>query len=153
FKPFVDELSGCKDSLISEISEGQYDAVLCLVSKQVEEAKYWIAQGLNALHDGGMIFMAAANDANGNRLAGWMKGAGIENINSKSKIESAVVSVIKKTPDSLSWTVGGAERLQDFGVVYKVSAQPGLFRWDRLAKASSLLVDHLKDLIGDLAVF
>jgi 16S rRNA (guanine1207-N2)-methyltransferase len=153
FKPFVDELSPRKDSLISEISEEQYDAVFCLVPKQVEEAKYWIAQGLNALHDGGMIFIAAANDANGNRLAGWMKEAGIENINSESKNKAKVVWGIKNAPAPKSWINGGAQRLHDFGHGYKFYTQPGLFSWDRLDKASTLLIDHVKDLKGDVADF
>lgn len=153
FKPFVDELSASKNALSPELPDGQYDAVFCLVPKQVDEAKYWIAQGIDRLASGGALILAAANDANGTRLAGWMKEAGIENINSESKNKARVVWGIKTGTAPSAWIKGGEPRLHDFGHGYKFYTQPGLFSWDRLDKASSLLIECLKDLKGDVADF
>lgn len=153
FKPFVDELSSHKIASSPELLEQKYAYVFCLAPKQIDEAKYWIAQGIQHLQDGGMFIISAANDANGTRLAGWLKEAGLQDLNSESKNKARVVWGVKAGAAPDDWLKRGEMRQHDFGHGYKFFTQPGLFSWDRLDKASTLLIENLKDLKGDVADF
>lgn len=152
FKPFADELSRNGHSSSPDLPDQKFDTVLCLIPKQVDEAKYWIAQGLKRLQDGGTIAVCAANDANGNRLAGWLEECGVFGINSESANKARVVWGAKTKSEPAAWIEKGAPRLHDLGDV-KLWTQPGLFSWDRIDAASKLLVENLQPLKGSIADF
>lgn len=152
FKPFYDELRAAGQNPVSELPDKKYSCVFCLVPKQVEEAKHWIALAMDHLNDGTTLAIAAANDANGNRLVGWLEEAGIHNLQSESANKARVVWGIKNGPVPQGWLKDGEARLHDFGDV-KLWTQPGLFSWDRIDAASRLLVENIPPLKGNIADF
>lgn len=151
FKPLAHGLP----NLLGEIPTGGYDLALVNIPKQVDEAKFWIASALSALKPDGWLVMAAANDANGNRLEKWCKELGLS-CDSDSKNKARVVWT--KRPATLlplvsDWLTQGQKKTVIIGTE-KFIAQPGVFGWDKIDAGSALLVDHLpKDLKGVAADF
>lgn len=139
----------------AEIPDGKYGLALVHLPKQVEEAKYWLALALERLEKDGILLAAAANDAGGARIEGWIKELGIEST-SYSKNKSRAVWG-KKSGDTAilkNWKEGGAVRAKDIGDGLVFETQPGLFSWDRIDPASRLLATHFPPgLSGKVADF
>ncbi len=128
-----------------------YDLILIDVPKQVEEAQFWLALAAEALQPDGVLVMAAANDAGGNRLLKWMTSLGFS-CESLSKNKARVVWGVR--PCTLSGqTKGWLEKgsIQDVLMAdgRGVRSQPGIFGWDKIDAGSRLLGDLLPpDLAG-----
>ena len=155
FKPYVDELAAQNFAATPDMPQDRdFDSALCLVPKQVEEAKFWLAGALEHLKIGGTLIAAAANDANGSRLQKWFDEAGLINIRSESKNKSRVVWGVKTGLAPESWMENGAVRLHDFDDGIQLKTQPGLFSWDRVDRASRLLAENFPPaLSGHIADF
>lgn len=102
-----------------------------------------MAQAALALREGGVLVAAAANDAGGNRIEGWMRELGF-NPQSLSKNKARVCWGVK---DELS---DCARKWVDSGIVRPVEiegrrwmSQPGIFGWNKADQGSKLLLDHV----------
>ena len=157
FKPFSDSLK--RDGLLPSdtLPVGTFDMVLCLVPKQLDEAKFWIAGAIERLNDNGTLVLSAANDAFGARLKKWMEEAGIQSIQTESKNKAKVVWGVKGQIDQIlmqEWLDKGAVRTHDFGDGLMLKTLPGIFSWDRIDPASRLLAQNLpRDMRGKVADF
>lgn len=124
-----------------------YDAVLVLLPKDKTAAQYDLATALEYLATGGLLVAAAANDANGNRVAGWFTDMGLEP-HSLSKHKARSVWAVKGegaiTP--FEWLHRGQEQQIDLeNDVYWT--RPGLFGWDKIDAGSALLAAHLPEVL------
>lgn len=154
FKPFADNLSAHGIASTPAWPGQKFPMAFCLVPKQVDEAKFWIAQSLDHLDKDGVLILCAANDAGGSRLKSWMEEAGLQNIQTESKNKARVVWGVR--PDHLSpvlaqWQQQGGVSNHDFGPMI-LQTQPGIFSWDRIDTASQLLIENIppiKGVVGD----
>jgi len=148
FRPTADSLTAQGLTVLPEIPKsGTYALVLVQIPKQVDEARHWIANALRVLKPGGILLMAAGNDANGNRLEKWMKEAGLE---CSSLPKNKCRAVWAKRPAVLppiieDWGIQGARQTLQNGDGIQFTSQPGLFGWDKIDIGSHLLAGHLED--------
>lgn len=150
FKPLAAGINATEN-----LPEGTYSLALVHLPKQVDEAKQWLAYALDRLEEGGILLAAAANDAGGSRIEGWLKEAGLTG-ESYSKNKSRAVWATKSgVPGILKpWKEGGDVRLKDIGGGLEFQTRPGLFSWDRIDPASRLLAEHFPPaLAGRVADF
>ncbi len=135
--------------------EGTYALALVHVPKQVDEAKQWLAYAIEGLQEGGILLAAAANDAGGSRIEGWLKEAGmVPSSHSKNKARAVWAKKSGTPPILETWKQGGNVRLHAMGDGLEFYTQPGLFSWDRIDIASRLLVEHFPPaLSGKVADF
>jgi 16S rRNA (guanine1207-N2)-methyltransferase len=119
--------------------------VLVAIPKQVEESKYLIASALYALKTGGNLLLAAANDANGNRLEKWLKEIGLDGESlSKNKARSVWTTRPATLPPLVQdWHMHGRIKTYKIGDGLQFSTQPGLFGWDKIDLGSKVLADFL----------
>ncbi len=144
WKPLAESLP---DVLPAIPKDSKYALVLIDLPKQVDEAKHWIACGLRALKPGGTLVIAAANDANGNRLVKWLGEAGIAcESESKNKCRVVWAQRPKKLPDIIEeWGLGGAKQSLQSEEGIEFISQPGLFGWDKIDVGSHLLAEILPE--------
>ncbi len=152
FKPYADELLTA-GFVLSELGEiAAQDVVFLNVPKTVVEAKYLIACGLRIVRDGGVFVCAAANDANGTRLAKWLKEFGLRDVQSLSKDKARVCWGVVDGFDNHvvdeAYEAGLPQRL-DTGFV----SQAGIYGWDKIDQGSEILAQHLPKLSGRGADF
>lgn len=150
FKPLADGISASDTP-----PEGAYSLALVHLPKQVDEAKQWLAYALEHLEEGGVLLAAAANDAGGSRIEGWLKEAGLVP-QSHSKNKARAVWAKKSVMPCIlkNWKEGGSVRLHPVGDGLEFHTQPGLFSWDRIDPASRLLAAHFPpSLAGKVADF
>lgn len=131
-----------------------YEATLCLLPKQKEEAQHDLAQCITRVKDGGLVIAAASNDANGNRIESWMKELGLAP-QSMSKNKARVCWAIKNgvNDTATAWIdAGRARAITMDGEEW--TTVPGIFGWNRIDAGSKLLAAHLPaDLSGNGADF
>ncbi len=150
--PFYPDAETLKQ--FSKDSHPSYQTALILIPKQVDEAKYALANAYQKLDTGGVLIAAAANDANGNRLEGWFKELGLAP-SSHSKNKCRVVWATKHEVHSIcaeSWIANGLPRATYFDED-NFMTQPGVFSWNKIDAGSKLLVAHIADLKGEGADF
>lgn len=135
--------------------EGDWTHILLHAPKQMAEMRYEIACALDLLDQagGGGLYVASANDAGGKRLPGLMGDLGLS-AHSVSRNHARVVictDIFAYDRDlAARWRADGAARfLEDMGFY----SQPGLFSWDRIDRASALLMRHVPPLAGRGADF
>jgi 16S rRNA (guanine1207-N2)-methyltransferase len=122
---------------------GVLDMALVLLPKQKEEALGDLATALDGLKPGGILVAAAANDAGGTRIEGWMKELGlIPHSLSKNKARVCWAEKTGKSPVCQAWRDEGARRVMIFGG-QEWTTQPGIFGWDRVDAGSLLLAAHI----------
>ena len=131
------------------LPDGTYGLALVHLPKQVDEAKQWLALALERLAEGGILLAAAANDAGGSRIEGWLKEAGLESASYSKNKSRAVWATKSGVPAVLqTWKDGGSVRLQAVGEGLEFYTQPGLFSWDRIDPASRLLAENFPPALG-----
>ncbi len=147
FKPYAAQLEArgfvCAQAM--DFDAQRYDLVLICLPKNVQEALYWIACGLRALKEGGLLVCAAENKAGGTRIQKMLQGLGLNDLSSASKHKARAVWVRKGGADA-----GAVEAALRVGAVQTVLdgtylSQPGIFGWDKEDKGSALLLQHLPD--------
>ncbi len=126
----------------------EFDLVLMLVSKQQEETRAWLAQGLLRLRAGGLIVVAGANDGGGKRIEKDFAALGLLPI-SDSKNKCRVVQARKAydVNEALAeqWIAQGSWQPILEG---RFISRPGLFNWDRADQGSLLLVEYVPSDLG-----
>ena len=119
------------------------DSVLVLPSKQMDETLYLIASALASLKDGGALYVAAANDAGGNRLKKILAEFGLTGADShaknKCKILHARAENINNAQVEKHMRAGGAQDILDG----QFTSQLGLYGWNKADIGSQLLCDNL----------
>lgn len=156
FFPYAAEL-GANDFMVEpaiKYEATQYDIVLILAPKNIEELQFNIAHALRVLKAGGIIICAGSNKSGGTRLKGLFESYGVSNILQESKNKARVVygrcynpnvhkiseAIVKYSPQRHSKT----------GFV----TQPGLFSWANVDKGSEILSRYISfDLFGKGADF
>lgn len=146
FFPAAQPLGACGD--IDKVSENKYAAAFVLLPKQVEEAKAALATALLAIAPGGVLYAAAANDANGNRILKWLEEKGISGHSlSKNKARCVIAARPAMLPDFADWIAAAAPRRLDFDGIM-LHTRPGVFSWNRADAGSRFLLQHLPAGIG-----
>lgn len=131
-----------------------YAASLVLVPKDKRAARHDLARAIHHTQTGGLITAAAANDANGNRLAAWMEEAGLSpHTLSKNKCRVVWAQKMPSAAAPAPWIKEGERQSMVLdGETY--ITQPGLFGWNKIDAGSALLTAHLPcDLTGRGADF
>ena len=151
FKPLADGLAGL-NRLGHIPSDPLYDLVLVDIPKQVDEAKFWMASALYALKPDGILVLAAANDANGNRLSKWVRDLGLAG-DSDSRNKSRIV--VTHRPEALSplvseWFDNGKKQKVETGDGYSFLSQPGVFGWNKIDDGSRLLSQKIPSGLGGI---
>lgn len=147
WQPFKPLAAGIKADNI--LPNDTYSLALVHVPKQVDEAKQWLALALERLAEGGILIAAAANDAGGSRIEGWLKEAGLKSESYSKNKARAVWATKSGHPDLFKkWKDGGDVRLHPIGGGLEFYTQPGLFGWDRIDPASQLLTENFPPALG-----
>lgn len=123
------------------VSERSFSAVFVLLPQQRESALGLLAWAQSLLVDEGLLVVAAANDAGGRRLVDDLQPF-CGDLNSACKHKCRVVWARKPAmrPFPADWVAGAAPRVHpDTGLW----TQPGIFSWDRIDKATALLLPHI----------
>lgn len=137
------------------VPDGQeFDVVLMLVTKQQEENRALLAQGMLRLRTGGLIVAAGANDAGGKRIEKDFAALGLVSaVDSKNKCRIVQARKDQDVNETLAqqWIAQGSWQPILEG---RFISRPGLFNWDRVDQGSSLLSEHVPfDLAGRGADF
>lgn len=130
--------------VLSHIPDGQeFDAVIMLVTKQHEETRGLMAQGLAHLRDGGWFIVAGANDAGGKRIAKDFAALGLV-ADSDSRDKSRVVYA-RKDGNVLQDVMQDWITQATWQPILEGQfiSRPGLFSWDRADQGSLLLREYL----------
>lgn len=139
------------DADIDRVLPQKYAAAFVLMPKQVEEAKAALGSALSGLAPGGVLYAAAANDANGNRIAKWLEEKGIAgHALSKNKARCVIAPRPANLPDFSDWIKAAAPRSMDFDGIM-LHTRPGVFSWNRSDKGSQFLLRHLPADTGGVA--
>lgn len=146
--PFYPWAKGLSQSFTAPLEQdlpfaARQDSVLVLPSKQMEETLYLIACALTSLTDGGSLYVAAANDAGGNRLKKILAQFGLEGADSHAKNKCKILHARAENIDMAQLDkhikTGGPQEILDG----KFTSQLGLYGWNKADIGSQLLCDSL----------
>lgn len=130
--------------VVSDIPDQQtFDAVIMLATKQHDETRGLMAQGLSLLKDAGWLIVAGANDAGGKRLAADFSALGLV-AQQESRDKSRVVLARKDQsilPDVIATWIAAAAWQPALGGEF--ITRPGLFSWNRADPGSRLLQENI----------
>lgn len=122
------------------VAGAPFNAALVRLPRQREEAQFVMASAWNALGQGGLFVVAAANDAGGSRLEKDLKNF-FPDLQNASKHKCRIVWAIKgnqKLPEA--WLTNG---LLHKHMGSNAWTRPGLFSWDRIDGATAMLLPLL----------
>lgn len=121
----------------------EFDFVLMLATKQHEETRALLAQGLLRLRMGGLIVAAGANDAGGKRIEKDFAALGLLPVcESKNKCRVVQARKDESVNGQLAqqWIAAGSWQPILEG---QFISRPGLFSWDRADQGSLLLIENI----------
>ena len=158
FRPYVEDLERCGFSVhtsCDEMEKGAYDLALILVPKNMIEARYMIAQGIDALCEGGVLICAADNKAGGGRLKKLLQNFGFQDMDSISRNKAKAVRACKCGGINQNAVIKAlAEGAAQPVLEGRFISQPGIFGWDKEDPGSKILVENLpSDIHGRVADF
>lgn len=143
WKGDADTLSAQGFPVLSSRPEGSFAAVLVRMPRQREEGLSLLAQSWERLETGGILVAAAANDAGGGRLEKDFQ-SWYPSLQSTAKHKCRIVWAVKdgtvSPPDS--WHGGDTLRRHEKTGLWTM---PGLFSWDRIDSATTLLLAHIPE--------
>ncbi len=143
WKGAVDTLSMQGFSVSPDCPEGSFTAALIRMPRQREEGLALLTQSWEKLEEGGILVAAAANDCGGGRLEkdmlSWCPA-----LQSTAKHRCRIVWAIKDRTSSppASWYDGISLRKHERTDLWTL---PGLFSWDRIDPATTLLLNHIPE--------
>lgn len=146
FKPYADALAARGFDVVSDdASLSGADICLVAVPKNMVEARYLVARGLQALDTNGVLVVAADNKAGGGRLVKMLAEFGVETGVSESRNKCRVVYA-----DVGHYSEAAVEAALTRGAVQEILggdyvSQPGVFGWDKIDVGSALLAAHLPE--------
>lgn len=132
-----------------------YACIVVALPKQVEEAKGALAQAIAALRPGGLLIACANNDANGNRIIGWLAEKNITGTSySKNRARCVTATIAESVADLSDWRAAAATTAVDFGDGLTLESRPGVFSWNRADPGSEFLLQFIPpDITGVAADF
>ncbi|MHC1479741.1 class I SAM-dependent methyltransferase [Frateuria aurantia] len=144
FRPHADALVAAGLTVLEEEPQAaSYARILVLAPRQRDEARAAMARALDWLAPGGCLLVAAANNEGARSTMSDLEAlAGLDGELSKHKCRVGwAVPVAGRIHAGLraEWSAMDAVRCGPAGYF----TRPGLFAWDRLDTASSLLAGHL----------
>lgn len=146
YKPAVDALTrdGWSMSTASDVDTAKHPLVLVLPPRQRQEARALLARAVDCCAPGGIIVACMANDEGARSGESDLKSlAGLSGIVSKNHCRVYWTTVNAATCDAellATWRTLDAPRLILDG---RFISRPGVFAWDRIDPASTLLAEHL----------
>ena len=147
FKPYASALEQQGLSVQPEIEaiEGDLDAVLILLPKNIDEAKYIIAKGLTLLKPQGTLFCAASNKAGGNRIKKILQDFGLIDLQDLSKNKARVVwgKLESLIPNIMDKALEQGQK--QFILDGEYQSQPGVFGWNKIDQGSQILLQNLPE--------
>lgn len=123
---------------------GGIGAVLVLVPKQHDEARYILAQAAAVLPPAGLLVAVAPNDAGGRRLpedVGQIAIVDGEYSKHKCRVVWGRTNPVA-SDTAATWLKRGEMQKLEGGQFW---SQPGLFSWDRIDLGSALLAQNIPD--------
>jgi len=147
FKPYADELQQKGAVVAAKLqiqgAEPSFDAVVCLMPKNMVEARYGAAMGLRSLKKGGFFVCAADNKAGGTRIQSMMRDFGLSDIQIESKNKArcgvGVADVLNEQAMQEALDAGGVRPVLD----NRFLSQSGVFGWNKIDKGSELLTQFI----------
>ncbi len=143
FKPHADALTAAGFPPVAEVPAGPYPLVLALLPRQRAEARALLAQGVSLAGAEGRV-VASLPNTEGAKSGEADLAALAGGVDSLSKNKSRVFWTTPGRPVDQalleSWAALDAPRPIAGG---RFTSRPGLFAWDRLDPASTLLAQHL----------
>jgi|TARA_R110002126_G_scaffold3263_1_gene18335 16S rRNA (guanine1207-N2)-methyltransferase len=148
--PFYPWAKGLSQSFTTPLTQelpftAHQDSVLVLPSKQMDETLYLIACALASLKEGGSLYVAAANDAGGNRLKKILAQFGLDTADSYSKNKCKILHAHVDKTDTAQLEsyikTGAVQEILDGAFV----SQLGLYGWNKADIGSQLLCNNLPD--------
>lgn len=146
FKPEYDRLQHSGFDAVDALDERRYPLVLVLPPRQRDEARALLAEAIARLQPGGIVVASMANDEGAKsgetdlaRIAGPLTTV------SKNKCRVFWTAPLHAPADAAlatEWSGLDAPRPILDG---RFVSRPGVFAWDRVDIASSLLAEHLPD--------
>lgn len=139
---------------LDDLRPHAYACVIVALPKQVEEAKGALAAGIAALRPGGLLLVCANNDANGNRITGWLAEKNITGTPTSKNRARCVAAGISAPVDVSDWIAAAAKCPVDFGEGLVLESRPGVFSWNRADAGSEFLLSFIPpDVTGIAADF
>ncbi|WP_417684984.1 methyltransferase [Roseibium sp.] len=149
FAPDRDALERAGFSVKPEVTDGDFDLVLILPTRQKQEARALLARAVQKAKPGGIVLACAANTEGAKTAESDLKKlAGLEGNMSKNKCRVFWTVVQPEAVDGellSEWSALDAERDVLDGA-YR--SRPGVFAWDRIDPASQLLADRLPETLS-----
>ena len=143
YQPFKPLAKGDPEPL-ENIPSSSVDLALITGTKHVKETQYYIAMAWESLRPDGSLLISADNKENGKRLEKWLREL-TEEVQSFSGHKSRCALIQKTSQASNSVT----DQWKEDGKIQKnpqgFFSQPGLFSWDRIDRASELLIQIMDE--------
>lgn len=139
FRPVYDRLRAAGFTVLSRLEYGEFDVVLCLLSKHKAEAQADIARGLGLLRPGGVLVCAGRGDAGAASLCRSV-AKHIGTPAEMAKFHHRIFWLCRGEGDlpAVCDAWAAADRLRPVAAIDAVS-RPGVFGWDRIDAGSRLL--------------
>ena len=152
FKPYERALVSSGFSAYPELptSDQSYDSVFLLLPKNIIEAKYMIAYGLQLLNEGGAFVCAADNKAGGGRIKKLLQSFGFKKIHEDSRNKARVVWARKDNLNDQVISEAIKEGSQQAILDSCFISQPGIFGWNKIDTGSKILTSYLPDDMGGI---
>ncbi len=156
FKPYADQLADAGLYVIQDLPKGfqGQDLVFIRGSKNAAESGFFIAQALRCLKEGGVLYVAAANDEGAGRYQKLLEALGLSNVQSTSKNKAKVAwgqykSIVNEVLEGLHRSGDWQNILDD-----EFCSKPGVFGWNKEDFGSKMLINAIKDdIFGNIADF
>lgn len=122
-----------------------YSHIFLAIPKNMIEARYMLARACRILRKGGVISVAAMNDAGGGRISKLMASFGLSDLQVYSKHKGRCVCGLAHQLDE-----NAIHEALERGAMQHVAAidgysQPGIFGWDKVDLGSQILLQYLPD--------
>jgi 16S rRNA (guanine1207-N2)-methyltransferase len=147
WKPDADALAQA-DAKLVDAANGPYDTAFVRLQRQRQRHLGTLARALAALKPGGILAVCGPNAMGGARLADDLAEMGVEGKSTSKHKCRLVVAVRPATLDVARFVDLDAPR--DVPAIGARSA-PGVFAWDRIDPGTTLLLETLPPLTGQIA--
>ncbi len=147
WKPDADALAQASANLV-DVANGPYGAAFVRLQRQRQRHLGTLARALAAIKPGGILAVCGPNAMGGARLVDDLAEMGVEGKSTSKHKCRLVVAARPATLDVARFVDLDAPR--DVAAIGALSA-PGVFAWDRIDPGTTLLLETLPPLTGNIA--